>query len=303
MLRPNPQLPEIADLARRVRHLQVVGRNLVEELLGGEYKSVFKGRGMEFEEVREYQPGDEVRLIDWNVTARVGRPFVKQFVEERDRTLFLLVDASASGDLGSADRTKRETAVELCALIALSASHNNDRIGLMAFTDEVERLVPPEKGEAHVLRLVRDLLAFRPQRSGTRIAAAIERLATHVNRRAIVFLVSDFQDDLDDLEKALKPAALRHDLIAVRIADPRELELPEAGLVELDDLETGEHRLVDTASATLRRHYAAAAHERDESLQRLFRRLQIDALFLRTDRDVVPELVRFFQTRMRRQTL
>src|ERR1700694_4214611 len=232
------------DVLRQIRRVQIRARRAVEDLLGGEYHSVFKGMGMVFEEVREYQPGDDVRMIDWNVTARFGTPFIKRFVEERELTVVLLVDCSASQRSGTHYQQKREVAAELAAVLAFSAIANNDKVGLVCCTDRVERFVPPRKGTRHVLRLIRDVLFFQPQRRGTSLREAIDYLNRVLHRRAIIFLLSDFLDR--DFEGALKRTGRRHDLIAVRISDPREEELPAVGLLELEDAETGERLLLDT---------------------------------------------------------
>jgi len=269
--------------------------------LGGEYKSVFKGRGMEFDEVREYMPGDEVRTIDWNVTARTGKPFVKRFIEEREQALFFLVDMSASGSFGSGGKTKNETAAELCGLLAFSAIKNSDKVGLVIFTDEIELFIPPDKGQLHVLHIIREILAFQPKRTGTSIACALDYLGRMVKKKCITFLVSDFQDS--DFDKQLKLAAIHYDLIAISVTDPRELELPNAGLVELADPETGEQILVDTASAQARKRFNTAAQARQSEVKDSLNRLNIDHIDVRTDRDYMGDLIRFFQTRERRQTL
>ncbi len=289
------------DLLRKVRRIDIVSRKVVDELLGGEYRSVFKGRGMEFDEVREYVPGDEVRTIDWNVTARTGKPFVKRYIEEREQTLFFLVDMSASGTLGSSGRTKNETAAEICGLLAFSAIKNNDKVGLIIFTDRIELFIPPDKGQLHVLHIIREILSFQPKHAGTRIAAALDYLGRMVKKKCITFLLSDFQDA--GFEKALRLAAIHYDLVAITIADPRELELPDAGLVELSDAETGERILIDTASPAARKRYAVSAQARRQETARLLARLDIDRIDVRTDRDYVRELIRFFRTRERRQTL
>ncbi len=290
-----------SDLLKKVREIQIVSRKVVNELLGGEYKSVFKGRGMEFDEVREYQPGDEVRTIDWNVTARTGKPFVKRFIEEREQSLFFLVDMSASGTFGSHKKTKNEIASELCGLLAFSAIKNNDKVGLIIFTDQVELYIPPDKGQLHVLHIIREILSFEPQRKGTCIACAIDYLGKMVKKKCVTFLISDFQDS--DYEKPLKLAALHYDLIAITITDPRELELPNAGLVALTDSETGECMLVDTASASARKKFSTAARARHLEIKDSLTRLNIDQIDIHTDRDYMRDIIRFFQTRERRQTL
>ncbi|QBG48424.1 DUF58 domain-containing protein [Verrucomicrobia bacterium S94] len=293
--------PKDSYLLKKVRQIDIKSRKVVTELLGGEYKSVFKGRGMEFDEVREYMPGDEVRTIDWNVTARTGKPFVKRFIEEREQALFFLVDMSASGTFGSTRQTKNEVAAEICGMLAFSAIKNNDRVGLIIFTDEVECFIPPDKGQHHVLRIIREILSFEPQGTGTSIAGALDYLGKMVKRQCVTFLISDFQDA--DYDKQLKLAAFHYDLIAVTITDPRELELPDAGLVELRDAETGEQILVDTASPAARKKFNTAAKARHLEIRDQFIRLNIDQIDVHTDRDHVPDLVRFFRTREQRQTL
>lgn len=269
--------------------------------MGGEYKSVFKGRGMEFDEVREYMPGDEVRTIDWNVTARTGKPFVKRFIEEREQALFFLVDMSASGAFGSTEKSKNEIAAELCGLLAFSAIKNNDKVGLIIFTDKIECFIPPDKGQNHALYIIREILGFQPRRRGTSIACALEYLGKMVTNKCVAFLISDFQDS--EYEKQLKLAAIHYDLIAITMTDPRELELPNAGLVELIDAESGEQILVDTASAAARKKFSTAAKARRLELKESLTRLNVDLIDVRTDRDYIHDLIRFFHTRDRRHTL
>jgi len=289
------------DLLKKVRKIDIISRKVVDELLGGEYKSVFKGRGMEFDEVREYQPGDEVRTIDWNVTARTGKPFVKRYIEEREQALFFLVDMSASGTFGSGEKTKNETAAELCGLLAFSAIKNNDKVGLIIFTDEIELFIPPDKGQLHVLHIIREILSFKPKRKGTCIPCALDYLGKMVKKKCVTFLISDFQDS--DYDKALKLAAIHYDLIAITITDPRELDVPNTGLVSLSNTETGEQILVDTASAAARKKFNTAARARHLELKATLARFNIDQIDIRTDRDYMSDLIRFFQTRERRQTL
>src|SRR5437868_1394501 len=257
------------EVLRQIRRLQLKARRAVEDLLGGEYHSVFKGAGMAFEEVREYQAGDDVRSIDWNVTARMGHPFVKRFVEERELTVLLAVDVSGSNQFGSGLQQKREVAAELAAVLAFSAIANNDRVGLIAFTDRVERFVPPRKGTRHVLRLIRDVLFFQPARRGTCLRDALDYANRVLHRRSIVFLLSDFLDE--GFERAFKRTGRRHDLIAVRITDPREQDLPAIGLLELEDAETGQRLLLDTKSAKVRKAFAEAARRRHETVRALAR--------------------------------
>jgi uncharacterized protein (DUF58 family) len=286
------------ELAKKIRYIQIYTSKAVNDLLAGEYHSVFKGQGMEFEEVREYQIGDEVRSIDWNVTARMGEPFVKRFREERELTVLFAVDLSASGEFGSTDKLKNEVAAEICALLAFSAIKNNDKVGLIVFTDTVELFVPPAKGTSHVLRLIRDLLGFKPRQARTDIAAAIDFLGKVARKKAVVFLVSDFLES--GYERALRTVGKRHDLIAVTIADPVEMKMPNVGLVELEDAETGELIQIDTSSAAFRKKYEGLGAERAGKLQELFRGMGIDQIEILTGRDYVRDLVGFFRTRERR---
>src|SRR5437660_9009596 len=255
------------EVIRQIRRLQLKARRAVEDLLGGEYHSVFKGTGISFEEVREYQPGDDVRAIDWNVTARMGHPFIKRFVEERELTVVLAVDCSGSNQFGTRYQQKREVAAELAAVLAFSAISNNDRVGLVQFTDRVEHFVPPRKGTRHVLRLIRDVLFFQPERRGTSLCEGLDFLNRVMRRRVIVFLMSDFLDE--GFERVYKRAGRRHDLVAVRITDPREEVLPSVGLVQLEDAETGQHLLLDTRSRAVRERYAAMARQRREGFLQL----------------------------------
>ena len=287
------------ELARKIRYIEIYTNKAVNDVLAGEYHSVFKGRGMEFDEVREYTPGDEIRTIDWNVTARMGHPYVKRFVEERELTVIFLVDLSASGAFGSTGKLKSELAAEVCALLAFSAIKNNDKVGLIIFTDAIELYIPPKKGASHVLRLIRDVLGFQPRGKGTDIVCALDFLGRVIHRRAVVFLLSDFL--ADGFEKRLRVAARRHDLIAVPVTDPRELELPDAGLIELEDAETGELTLVDTSDAGFRKRYAALAREREAKLRELFHSAGIDSIAVRNGKDPVRDLVVFFRRRGRRR--
>src|SRR5437763_11904677 len=253
------------EVIRQIRRLQLRARRAVEDLLGGEYHSVFKGTGIAFEEVREYQPGDDIRTIDWNVTARIGHPFIKRFVEERELTVMLLLDCSGSQRFGSGFQQKRDVAAELAALLAFSAVSNNDKVGLVAFTDRVEKFVPPRKGVRHVLRLIRDVLTFQPQGRRTSVREALHFTNRVMHRRGILFLMSDFLDQ--GYERMFKLTGRRHDLIAVPIRDRREEEMPRVGLVQLEDAETGEPLLLDTRSPRLRQAYADRAGERSERLR------------------------------------
>jgi uncharacterized protein (DUF58 family) len=286
------------DVLRQIRRLQLRARRAVEDLLGGEYHSVFKGTGMVFEEVREYQPGDDVRTIDWNVTARMGHPFIKRYVEERELTVVLLIDWSASHLFGTARQQKREVAAELAAVLAFSAVSNNDKVGLIGFTDRVERFVPPRKGTRHVLRLIREALYYQPSRPGTSLREGLNFLNRILHRRAIVFLLSDFLDR--GYEQVFKRTGRRHDLIAVHLTDPREEELPAVGLLELEDAETGRRVLLDTSNRQVRADFAAAAQGRREAVGQLARAAHVDLLEVSTDGGHLEALVHFFQQRERR---
>jgi uncharacterized protein (DUF58 family) len=286
------------DIVRQVRRLQIRARRAVEDLLGGEYHSVFKGVGIAFEEVREYQPGDDIRAIDWNVTARMGHPFVKRFIEERELTVMLMVDGSASNQFGTRLQPKREIAAEIAAILAFSAITNNDKVGLIVFTDKVERFVPPRKGTRHVLRIIRDILFFQPTRPGTSLREGLDYLNRVLHRRAIVFLLSDFLDT--GFEKAFKRTGKRHDLIAVPISDPRENELPSVGLLQMEDAETGRQILVDTSSAAVREAFAARARQRRAALRQLSHGARIDLIEVSTDGGHLDALIRFFRLRERR---
>ena len=286
------------EVVQQIRRLQLRARRAVEDLLGGEYHSVFKGMGMAFEEVREYQPGDDIRTIDWNVTARMGHPFIKRYIEERELTVMLVVDCSGSQQFGTQLQQKREVAAEIAALLAFCAISNNDKVGLIAFTDQVERFVPPRKGTRHALRLIRDVLFFQPQGRGTSIKQGLDYLNRVQHRRAIVFLMSDFLDK--GYERAFHRTGRRHDLTAVRIADPREQELPPVGLVELEDAETGRRLLLDTSRPEVRTAYAQAGKQRRDSLRQLARSSRIDLIEVSTDGGHLDALVRFFQLREHR---
>jgi len=287
------------EVLRQIRRLQLKARRAVEDLLGGEYHSVFKGAGLAFEEVREYQPGDDIRAIDWNVTARMGHPFIKRFVEERELTVLLAVDCSASHLFGTRTQQKREVAAELAAVLAFSAVSNNDRVGLVQFTDRIERFVPPGKGARHVLRLIRDVLFHQPHHAGTSLREGLDFINRIQRRRAIVFLFSDFLDE--GYELSFKRAGRRHDLIAVRVTDPREEELPAVGLLQVEDAETGERVLLDTASRQVRNAYQAAALGRRETVQQLARVSGTDLIEVSTEGGHLESLIRFFRLRERRR--
>jgi uncharacterized protein (DUF58 family) len=288
------------DLIKKIRHIEIRTKRLVNDSFAGEYHSIFKGRGMEFEEVRPYQPGDDIRTIDWNVTARTGEPYVKRFVEERELTVMLMVDASASENFGSVQRFKRELAAELTAVLSFAATTNNDRVGLLIFTDRVELFIPPRKGRKHVLRLLRELLAFEPQHTGTDIKLALDAVNHVMKRRGIVFLVSDFMAVPESYRTAMAVTNRRHDLIAVDLHDPLESSMGSVGLLALEDPETGEIAWVDTSS----REWSDAFRQRMEAVRsgttRAFRQAGVDRIDIATDQDYVAPLTAFFQERYRR---
>ncbi len=293
------------EIIKKVRQIEIRTNRLVTDTLAGQYHSVFKGRGMNFDAVREYVPGDEVRSIDWNVTARAGRPFVKKFVEERELTLLLMVDVSASGNFGSGVQSKRELAAEIASVLAFSAIKNSDKVGLLLFTDQVELYVPPRKGRRHVLRIVREVLGFEPARRGTDIVQALDFVNDVIDRRAIVFLLSDFQmgwRSSEDFRRAIRQTNRRHDLVALPIEDARENTLPDLGIIAIEDAETGELIELDTRNAVVRRRFMELAHARSTQLQRAFNAEAIDSLRLSTDQPYVSGLMTFFKNRTRKRS-
>jgi uncharacterized protein (DUF58 family) len=293
-------------IMEKVRRIELRTRRLVDESLAGHYHSVFRGRGVDFDSVREYVPGDEVRTIDWNVTARAGRPFVKQFREERELVVWILVDVSASGDFGSGPTTKRDLAAELACVLALSAVRNNDKVGLLMFSDRIEARVPPGKGRAHVMRVVREILALQPEGHGTDIAAALDTVRGDAVRRSVIFVISDFElpDDggatLAKLERAARPVGARHDVVGFEVRDPNERALPNLGLVTVEDAETGDVVTLDTGRRRVRERFAALAAKRDADMRRALRRLRVETLSLDPTRPYLPELLGFFESRERR---
>lgn len=289
------------DILKKIRRLEIRTRGLVEAAFAGQYRSVFKGRGMNFEEVREYQPGDEVRAIDWNVTARMGHPYIKKFTEERELTVMLVVDVSASGSYGSVHLSKREMAAEVACLLAFSAIRNNDKVGLILFSDHVELYIPPKKGRLHTLRLIREILFFEPKGRGTDAAVALNYLNRVCTRKAVVFLLSDFQ--APDFSKALSVTARRHDLVAIPVVDPREEDIPNAGIIVLEDAETGEQIEINTSDSATRAAYLHIVEKRKNDLFAQLRRNRIDSISLRTDQDYLPALRTFFRQRERRLML
>ena len=309
-------------ILKKIRQIEIRTNRIVTETLAGAYHSVFKGQGMNFDEVREYQPGDDVRAIDWNVTARMNHPFIKKFVEERELTLMLIVDVSGSGLFGSRGQSKRELAAEIASVLAFSAIRNNDKVGLILFSDEVEKFIPPRKGRSHVLRVIREVLYFEPKRRGTDLNCALEFFLRVQAHKAITVIVSDFLGSptarrpgekkprsqmllLESLAQAsatmLRQANRKHDLVAVQVTDPRELELPDLGRLVFQDAETGEIVEVNTGDARKRQSFAERQAKEQEQLLRLFRRTGMDAIQLRTDQDYTAALTKFFATREKRR--
>lgn len=286
-----------AELFKKARKIEIAARRLVDEQLAGQYHSVFKGRGLIFSDVRPYYAGDDVRAIDWNITARMNAPHVKQFVEERDRTVNLVIDMSASGYFGSRGESKRELAAELAAVVAFSAIKNNDRVGLYIVTDKVERYVPPKKGRRHVLRVIGEILAFEPTSRGTNLAVGLDLLGKIARRRSVVFLVSDFLSE--GWERAMQIARQRHELVPVVVNDPLESTLPDVGILMLEDLESGEVVEIDTSSGA-RRDFARRAERAALQREAALRRLNVDVVEIRTDEPYVDALIAFFKARAKR---
>ncbi len=286
------------EILKNVRRIQITTSRMVTDVFSGQYQSVFKGKGMEFEEVREYLPGDEIRSIDWNVTARMGHPYIKKFVEERELTVMILLDLSASSVFGTARQLKMRLAAEICSLLALSAIKNNDRVGLIIFTDRMEKFVPARKGIRHVLRVIREALYFKPQGSKTDIASALDYLNKVTTRRTVAFIISDFYSP--SFKKKLGAANKRHDIVAISITDPRELELPDMGIVELYDPETQKNYSIDTSDKQLRSKYAQDSERRVKERRMLFRSVGVDGIDVRTDIPYSRSLFAFFRNRQRR---
>ncbi len=286
------------EILRKIRHIEIRTTRLVNDLFGGEYESVFKGQGIEFADVREYVPGDDIRAIDWNVTARSQHPFVKKFVEERELTVLFVVDMSGSQYFGSGMKLKSEIAAEIAAVLAFSAVKNNDKTGLLIVTDEVEKYIPVKKGKMHVLRVVREILYYQPRRKKTKLSAALQYLHQILTRTAVIFIISDFFDQ--GYEKPLKILSRRHDVIAVHLHDRREQDLPAGGLMEFQDCETGSRFLVDTSRPELQRSYAAAAVRWKEKADQLFKTLRMDKIDIAAEASYVEPLMRFFKIREKR---
>jgi uncharacterized protein (DUF58 family) len=298
LARQSEQRQTPAEILKKIRALEIKTKGLVQSAFAGDYHSVFKGRGMNFEDVREYQPGDEIRAIDWNVTARLGNAFVKKFTEERELTVMLVVDVSASGNFGSVALSKRELAAEVACLLAFSAIRNNDKVGLVLFSDQVELFIPPKKGRSHTLRLIREILFFEPLGCGTLPSLALDYLNHVVTRRSVVFFISDFQ--AEDFSRALTITSRRHDFIAIRIDDEREESLPDIGLITLEDAETGEQIEINTGDRRTRTRFSEAARAQLAETIHTLRRNNIDTISLRTSDDYLPALRAFFKQRERR---
>ena len=288
------------DILKRVRKIEIKTRGLSNEIFAGKYHTAFRGRGMSFSEVREYRAGDDVRDIDWNVTARSSKPHIKIYEEERELTMMLLVDVSGSRMFGSSERTKKNIITEIAAVLAFSATQNNDKVGCIFFSDTVEKFIPPKKGKSHILMIIRELIGFKPESQGTRISEAVRYLTNVSKKRCTAFLLSDFMTaprDKEALEDALKIAGSKHDIVGVRIYDKREAELPDVGIIELQDAETGRKVWVDSSSKRVREHYAESWNERNAATQELLRRNRIDMATISTEDDYVVELIKLFKQR------
>ncbi len=286
---------ETAELLKKVRKIEIKTKGLSRNIFAGEYHSAFKGQGIVFSEVREYQPGDDIRTIDWKVTARFNHPYIKIFQEERELTMMLLVDVSGSEAFGSKQWFKREMITEIGAVLAFSAMQNNDKVGVILFSDKIEKFIPPQKGKMHVLRIIRELLDFEPQSSGTNISEALKYFSNVIRKRSTVFLISDFIDQ--GYENNMKSVRNKHDLIAMQIHDPREEELPPVGLIRIKDAETGRERWVDTSRKKVRTHYKAQWLKRRDELSQFLKKAGIDFIQLRTDHDYVVPMMNFFKSR------
>jgi len=286
------------EILKKVKRIEITTRGLVNEVFSGEYHSVFKGRGMEFAEVREYQLGDDIRNIDWNVSARMGHPYVKVFDEERELTVILMVDVSSSGNFGTSKQMKGEVAAELSAVLAFSAIKNNDKVGLIIFSDKIEKFIPPRKGKQHVLRVIREILYYKPEEAQTDMNAALEYLIRVIKRRSIVFLISDFLTE--NYQKALQVANNKHDIITIDILDPREVDLPNVGFIELEDAETGEIIMVDTANSAIRNGFFSESEQERLVREKFFKSIGVDNINIYTNKSYVEPITRFFRMRARR---
>ena len=288
------------DILKRVRKIEIKTRGLSNEIFAGKYHTAFRGRGMSFSEVREYRAGDDVRDIDWNVTARSSKPYIKVYEEERELTMMLLVDVSASRSFGSTSHTKKNVITEIAAVLAFSAALNNDKVGCIFFSDKIEKFIPPKKGKSHILMIIRELLQFKPESNRTALSEAVRYLTNVNKKRCTTFILSDFINARSDralAEDALKNATGKHDLVGIRVWDPREAELPDVGIVELEDSETGRKVWVDTSSRRVREHYATSWQEREQQVEELLRRNRIDSVKISTDEDYVSSLIKLFKQR------
>lgn len=301
MLNPPDNDEQLARILKRVRRMELITRGMVKETLGGQYHSRFKGQGIEFDDFREYQAGDDVRFLDWNVTARMNEPFVRKYIEERELTVMLVVDVSGSGDYGSQEDSKRERAAEVAAVFAFSAVQNQDKVGLILVSDRVEHYLPARKGSSHALRILRDILTIRPKSRKTNLAPALDTALQRVAHRALVVVVSDFLSQDRTWESALRSVSAKHDVVAAHISDPREWELPNAGRICLEDPETGEQFVVNTSHPSVRLRYAQAMSERQESLTRVLRKNGVERIEVRTDEDYAPAMKAYFRARRRRK--
>ncbi|NQT32517.1 MAG: DUF58 domain-containing protein [Candidatus Omnitrophica bacterium] len=291
-------MPIPTEVLQKIRRIQITTAKKASDSFAGEYKSVFKGRGMEFVEVREYLPGDDIRSIDWNVTARMGRPFIKKFVEERELTVMLLLDVSRSSCFGTVNRLKRDLATEVCAVMGAAATKNNDKVGLIVFTDRIECFLPARKGTNHVFRVIREALYHKAEGHGTDIAGCIQYLNRLITKSAVVFLISDFYEE--NLKKPLSVASKKHDIVAVQITDPRDFDMPNVGVVKLDDAETGKSYFLDTSNPTLRREYKRKAEEKEETQKKLFYSIGMDRVVIDTAEPYEDALIQFFRKRQMR---
>jgi uncharacterized protein (DUF58 family) len=286
------------EVLRQIKHIEIRSGRMVNDIFAGQYSSVFKGRGMEFAEVREYMPGDDVRTIDWNVTARYGKPYVKKFTEEREQTVILLVDASASQKFGTKNKFKSELAAEFASVLAFSAIKNNDRVGMIIFTDKIEKIIRPKKGRNHILRLIREILFFKPEGKGTDLSQALRYLNELWRRKSIVFLLSDFADK--DFENALRITNKKHDLIAVNFSDPAEVSLPKIGLMELEDAETGKRIVIDSSNDIFIKEYKEKKNKQQKEIENIFLKSHMDYINISTDRSYIKPLIQFFKKREKR---
>lgn len=288
---------ETSDLLKKVRKIELKTRGLSNHIFAGEYHTAFKGRGMAFSEVREYQPGDDIRTIDWNVTARFNTPFIKVFEEERELTVMLIIDVSGSKNFGTQKQMKQELVTELSAVLAFSAIQNNDKIGVIFFSDKVEKFIPPKKGKSHILRIIRELIAFEPENKGTDIGEALRYFNNVIKKRAVCFVISDFMGD--NFEAPLKIANKKHDVVTIRINDKREVELPDIGLIQMKDAETGEVKWIDTGNKSIRQNYKKNYLRNKEEVNQLFKNSGVDTIQLRTDMDYIKPLIQFFKRRVK----